>query len=173
MSILLTTCFVFVVPGDQKSEKHKQVKSMSKDDFFARLNTLLNARPFTPNKVGSIVSVQLNKHNDESNDFFAVYVGSGNELFKKIELRIPLQPKGDQDGLLILTLAPFVDIELEDVLNRFGRNPDLSTPDPRAPRHAPMYYSYFLKGEKISFGVDRENPTKIVSVVVDRTEPKG
>ncbi|HVG20389.1 MAG TPA: hypothetical protein VNI02_15165 [Blastocatellia bacterium] len=147
---------------------------MSKEDFFEKLDTLLKIRPLTPEAVGHVISPKATKREEESNEFFAMYVAKGGEEdgVKKVELRVPLQSKEGRDGLLILELGPKLNIDLEDVMARYGRNPRFSPADPRAPDSVPSYYSYTVEGAELSFGVRSDQSPKLLSVIIDRSSPR-
>lgn len=102
------------------------------------------------------------------NDMFHVMEAAGRpgEVVQRVEIRAP---SGSSSGaFLIVDIAPFLGIDLEDVRSRFGPNVKVSSTIPRAPKRHPRYFDYELNGGRLSFGFAPEKAGKLVRVVFNR-----
>lgn len=158
------------VPGVQNSGRGEQVKTVSKENIFQLIDTLLSLRPLTPSGAGDALSVKFAEDEDSSNEFFTMYEAEGRAEsgVSRADLRVPVRPRSGQDGLLSVEFEG-LDIGPEQVKARFGDDPELVPPSPRAARGTPLYYVYRVRGAKLSLGFGQDE--KLVAVVVDRVEP--
>lgn len=71
------------------------------------------------------------------------------------------------NGLLILEINDKLCVSQDEVSRQFGQNPELELPSPHAPPSEPIYWAYRKDGYKLSFGFSRNEPSCLVSVVLD------
>lgn len=157
-------------PGVQNSGRGKQVTTISRENIFQLIDTLLSLRPLTPSGAGDALSVKFAEDEDSSNEFFKMYEAEGRAEsgITRADLRVPARPRPGQDGLLSVEFEG-VDVGPKQVKERFGDSPELVPPSPRAVHGTPLYYVYRVRGAKLSLGFGRDE--KLVAVVVDRVEP--
>lgn len=131
-------------------------------------------RPFTRPSLEERLGVTFAYDEQRSSPYFRVYVAdrpANGGPFTRVELRLPILTRDAtaKDGMILLDIAPGLDITQADVVAQFGPRAEPVPASPRAPLHAPNYLRYSEPWGKLSFGLTRTEPEHVTSVVIDAT----
>jgi len=146
-------------------------------ELFEIIDRLLCLTRLDPGRVGEALGIALTPI-DEGDPPFATYFGSADPLAEVagVELRCPGPKSRMEDGLLILTLSPDLDVPIYAIRARFGFEESFDPRPPEAPESAPSYTTYHLGGARLAFGfLDPAPgtpgiwPSRLVYIVIDRT----
>jgi len=145
-------------------------------EVFALVEAVAAARPFRREKVAEAARAELDVDDLRSNAYFIVWKGDGAEtaLVSHAEVRIPTGKGPAKDGLVILTLREETGgaVTEDAVFSRWGNEPEVRPPNPTGPRTLPVHYLYRLPWGTLSFGFSRDDPARLVEVVLDATGGK-
>lgn len=136
------------------------------------LEALALARPFTPASVTRVLGVPLTFRPELSNPHFAIHIGKGDPSGPYAEVELREARVVSRDGLVVVTLAPSIDVRKPAVFERFGVRPEPSIPTPRQPTNAPLYLVYRFAWGDARFGFDRAGEQPLRVVVLDATEAR-
>lgn len=129
----------------------------------------MDARPWTPESLGTITGARLVENADESNASFRVYRSAGAQgNFKSVELRVPTTGSAARGGLVILDLRPGNGVFANEVQRRFGEDFEVTPPSLHAPA-SPSYIAYAQRWGKVSFGFGSTGNQELVRMVLDAT----
>ena len=142
---------------------------MAEHSIFAIMDALENGPPFSPPAVRAAIGLFLRPVAEESDEYTITFVGTGlaGSPIASLELRVPNKPSTGTRGLLILQLAPTVQLTTAEVVARYGMNTGLAVPTPHQPPESPVYYEYARPWGKLSFGFSRTEPELLSTVVLD------
>lgn len=143
------------------------------DQLFELVDKLSAARPFRHEPLGKLLGKTLEFDPAESHGYFTTYRAriSDSSLVQSAEVRVPTVATTAPDGLLILEVKP-LGIKQLTVVQRFGKNPELSVPTPRQPADSPLYLIYRLEWGQLKFGFSRGRDEQLVRIIWDATQPK-
>jgi len=110
---------------------------------FEVLDRLEALPQWTPEAVGGVLGVGLQRDEQRSDAYSTVYRNPGTppELWRSVELRLP--PKPGPRGMIILESRQANPLSMDEVTARLGNDHSFSPPNPRAPVDEPTaYYEY-------------------------------
>ena len=140
------------------------------DAILDLVDSLRGGEQLTPQYVEKLAGCRLQLDADVSTGYFDVYRGAcTHPVVASAELRTPTRSASARDGLVILYLRQPPCVRLEAVVSRYGEG-EPGFPSPNAPAEEPMYLRYIDAGQRMSLGFQRQDPSCLSRVVVDRTE---
>ncbi|MCA9671332.1 MAG: hypothetical protein KC503_37300 [Myxococcales bacterium] len=137
------------------------------ETLFESLDGLLAAPKLDPDVVVGLFSAEIEGNVERSTRAFAVFEGPcSGDIAVKLEMRIPIEPKGRQDALIIVTLPRSMTLTTAQVFEHYGREYAFSLSDPeRVERRTSFRYKH--DGGDLSFVFDG-NEERALEVVIDR-----
>lgn len=146
---------------------------MSAQEIFLLVTALAEGRPFHPSTAGKAANASLAVVEARSNAFFTVHAGDGKATgpLSRLEVRVPTGKGPARDGLVVLEVreAAGRGVSTKDVFARWGDRPEVRVPSPTGPRTLPVHYLYRVEWGTLSFGFSRDEPARLVEVVLDAT----
>jgi hypothetical protein len=143
----------------------KETHFFNNKAFFDLLEDILLLDRFNSDQISQTLNMHLMK--TDSNKYFNHFIGSDSNLLDHVELRVPLPNANAEDGLLIMTINPVIDVKISDIIERFGEPvPDFVMSD--LGERIAVYYCYKHPKGRINFEISEEQD-KVLKVVIDRT----
>ena len=166
--------------GESKNPEQKVMSPAAKPESVDlqkvtnELDRLIAARPF----VGALdelpVHTPLRAVESESNDYFQVRRGQTDDktaLFRQIEVRIPTAASEQMDGILILDLAPEVQIRRDEWEARSGVPTRVYPPRPEQP-DGDIGLVYQRGWGELRLAVENNGAGRIRRIVLDATQKR-
>ncbi|MFA6447224.1 MAG: hypothetical protein WCW31_03130 [Patescibacteria group bacterium] len=124
----------------------------------------------TPDAVSKALGVALTSDESQSNEWYAQKNGIAGEgskfgmILDSAELRMPKE--SGKGGLLILNIKDNLDILESDIMKEYPKAiPELA--EATAPSSMPMYLKVNKSWGKMTFGISREKPNRVVNIIFD------
>ena len=126
-------------------------------DVFQTVNKLIDQKHFSVAEVSSILKVKLKK--TEKRKYFTSYeLESWNNFIKSLDLRLPNELSEKKDGMIIIEFSDSLNIYLDDLYVEYGKDTWSFHPaPPEAPLTSPHYHTKVIKGQEVTFGIDRDS----------------
>lgn len=139
-----------------------------RQELFRRIESLKKARNLKPESVSKALELTEELEQVSENDHFRKFEAEpvSDAFVSRVEARV--QKDASRGGAVIVDLREGLGISLDDVEERFGRQPQVIPPDPRAPEDEPILYRYSSGDGDLSFGFTRGKPRTLVSVTYQR-----
>lgn len=154
-------------------ESSQTMADASMELVFSQVRSLLLLKPLDLREVERITGLKFSEDSERSLGNFTVFRSgpSDGRVFRSGEIRLPMSPSTQRDGILILNVGATIRIRLVDVIEAFGKVSRLSRPPEHSESNVPQYFNYLFPDERLAFGFDRKGDERLVSIVIDRTQP--
>jgi len=148
----------------------KQKTVMTKDDLFEKLDAVFKLKSLDTEPVQAALGLKLafkKLSSSSAFDFLEAELPSSSSI-EKVEIRRP-RDAGRQE-MLILTIGKGLGIGVDDITKRFGEKPEMSFPNHHQPADSPVYYSFKIGGQQVSFGLKGKPPGRLSKIIIDRRD---
>jgi len=155
--------------ADEQSFPPESSDSTPLPALLQLVQALTSALPLTQARVESQLEVVLKPLPLQNNPAFTLLEGGHcfHDQIHRVELRLPNQNTHRLDGLLILSIAPTVEVSFSEVTQAFGAIYSLLMPHPRQPADAPMTYRFALAWGELRVGFSRDGADRLKTLVLD------
>lgn len=143
------------VPACADKKKAEMAKDSPLWDLIERLQ---GSRPFHLEDVVRITGVALRRDAEVQNPFFAIYRSArqAEGAIAAVELRAPVQRQPGKGGMVAIDVNPRPCLSQKDVMERFGKSPELSPPSAHGPPDALVYLVYPRDWGDLRFGFSQK-----------------
>jgi hypothetical protein len=151
---LIAALGLFCCCGHAPSAQRGGGSAMSSDDIFNAITSIGSQIPFRGDAVARATGRMLSPVAEESSEYFRVLRSSvdASQPFPEVEVREPTPLSPDKGGLVILSINSTPCVRQQDVMRRFGEEPELEPPTPRMPPGSPVYLRYRVAWGTLKFG---------------------
>jgi hypothetical protein len=144
---------------------------MSQPDLFDVIERLVDALPWTPDRVGTILQSPLarNPSGDTATvEAWGLAKGAAASCYETVDLRMPDPDIGGKAFFLSVTPRDAGDVDRNAVVARFGQGFRNEVPSPRyAPDTVPAYLVYEHDWGRLAIGVANDDAGALVRFVIE------
>jgi hypothetical protein len=142
---------------------------MTKQQLFELIERLTGTLPLSPERVGDVLGVSLQRDAEASGPSVEAYTSSDDRAFELVELRLSATDSGQQAGLLTVVPANGGEIDRKQIMDHYGLDFETQIPSPRYPREMPISMGYTMPWGRLSFGVSNDDAARLVRFVIKTT----